>query len=147
MRGRGSYRSHLRRSKGWMMSALGHKQTFAPQQNMSALPPKADICSALAHVCFGPKGDIMRRRPTQSATGIGRSISRSSFPFNLASLPRYFTCAPRNLPLNLNGAWSLFVPGLCPLWVISGHLHCNRSCPLYPRERTCAVQNRPSSQL
>jgi hypothetical protein len=24
------------------MSALGHKQTFAPQQAMSALPPKAD---------------------------------------------------------------------------------------------------------
>jgi hypothetical protein len=26
--------------------------------NMSALPPKADMCSALAHVCFGPKADI-----------------------------------------------------------------------------------------
>ena len=26
--------------------------------------------------------------------------------------------------------------GKCPLWVISGHLHCNRSCPLYPRKRT-----------
>ena len=25
---------------------------------MSALPPKADRCSALAHVCFGPKADI-----------------------------------------------------------------------------------------
>jgi hypothetical protein len=25
---------------------------------MSALPPKADMCSALAHVCFGPKADI-----------------------------------------------------------------------------------------
>src|SRR5262249_51984184 len=25
---------------------------------MSALPPKADICSALARVCFGPKADI-----------------------------------------------------------------------------------------
>ena len=28
------------------MSALGHKQTFAVQNVMSALPPKADICSA-----------------------------------------------------------------------------------------------------
>jgi hypothetical protein len=27
---------------------------------MSALPPKADICSALAHVRFGPKADIGR---------------------------------------------------------------------------------------
>src|SRR5262245_53528213 len=25
---------------------------------MSALPPKADMCSALAHVCYGPKADI-----------------------------------------------------------------------------------------
>jgi acyl-coenzyme A thioesterase PaaI-like protein len=27
---------------------------------MSALPPKADMCSAIAHVCFGPKADIVR---------------------------------------------------------------------------------------
>ena len=32
------------------MSALGHKQTFAVQNGMSALHPKADMCSALAHV-------------------------------------------------------------------------------------------------
>jgi hypothetical protein len=25
---------------------------------MSALPPKADMCGAIAHVCFGPKADI-----------------------------------------------------------------------------------------
>ena len=31
-----------------------------PQTAMSALPPKADMCSALAHVCFGPIADIMR---------------------------------------------------------------------------------------
>jgi hypothetical protein len=40
------------------MSALGQKQTFALQKAMSALPPKADICSALAHVRFGPIADI-----------------------------------------------------------------------------------------
>ena len=28
------------------MSALGHKRTFALQNVMSALPPKADMCSA-----------------------------------------------------------------------------------------------------
>ena len=27
-------------------------------REMSALPPKADMCGALAHVCFGPKADI-----------------------------------------------------------------------------------------
>jgi hypothetical protein len=40
------------------MSALGQKRTFAPQKVMSALPPKADICSAPADVRFGPKADI-----------------------------------------------------------------------------------------
>ena len=40
------------------MSALGHKQTFAVQTSMSALPPKADICSALAHVRLVPIADI-----------------------------------------------------------------------------------------
>ena len=40
------------------MSALGHKQTFAAQKGMSALPPKADICGATSDVCFGPKADI-----------------------------------------------------------------------------------------
>jgi hypothetical protein len=32
---------------------LGQKQTFALQKVMSALPPKADMCSARGHVCFG----------------------------------------------------------------------------------------------
>ena len=41
------------------MSALGHKQTFAVQNGMSALPPIADICSAQAHVRFVPIADIL----------------------------------------------------------------------------------------
>jgi hypothetical protein len=58
------------------MSALGHKQTYAvqkdmsalapiatvkadmPQTVMSALPPIADMCGATAHVGFGPIADI-----------------------------------------------------------------------------------------
>ena len=40
------------------MSALGHKQTYAVQKGMSALPPIADMCSAIGHVCFGPKADM-----------------------------------------------------------------------------------------
>ena len=39
------------------MSALGQKQTYAVQNRMSALPPKAHMCSAQAHVCFGPEAD------------------------------------------------------------------------------------------
>jgi hypothetical protein len=39
------------------MSALGQKQTGALQLAMSALPPKADMCSAQAHVRFTPNSD------------------------------------------------------------------------------------------
>src|SRR5262245_60129121 len=42
----------------WRMSALGHKQTYALQDVMSALPSKPDMCSATAHVCLGPKADM-----------------------------------------------------------------------------------------
>src|SRR6516164_6529237 len=38
-------------------AALGHKRAFAVQTGMSALPPKADMCGARAHVRFGPKAD------------------------------------------------------------------------------------------
>jgi hypothetical protein len=31
---------------------------------MSALPPKADVCSAQAHVCFGPIADIRTKQKT-----------------------------------------------------------------------------------
>jgi hypothetical protein len=44
------------------MSALGLKRTFAPQNVMSALPAKADICSASAHVRYGPIADIQDAR-------------------------------------------------------------------------------------
>ena len=44
------------------MSALGQKQTFAVQNVMSALPPIADMCSALADVRFVPEADTHRRK-------------------------------------------------------------------------------------
>jgi hypothetical protein len=40
------------------MSALGQKQTYAVQNGMSALLPKADMCSATRDVRFGPIADI-----------------------------------------------------------------------------------------
>ena len=40
------------------MSAMGHKRTFAVQNVMSALPPKADMCSATRYVRFVPIADI-----------------------------------------------------------------------------------------
>src|SRR5262245_9462900 len=41
------------------LSALGHKQTFAAQNAMSALRPRADMCDAARDVRFGPKADIL----------------------------------------------------------------------------------------
>ena len=43
------------------MSALGHKWTYATQNGMSALPPKADMCGANRNVRYGPKADIVKR--------------------------------------------------------------------------------------
>ena len=40
------------------MSAMGQKQTWQCPITMSALPPKADMCSALGHVRFVPIADI-----------------------------------------------------------------------------------------
>jgi hypothetical protein len=40
------------------MSALGQKRTFALQNGMSALPPKADMCGAKRDVRFVPIADI-----------------------------------------------------------------------------------------
>jgi hypothetical protein len=40
------------------MSALGQKQTFAVQNGMSALHPKADMCGAKSDVRFVPIADI-----------------------------------------------------------------------------------------
>ena len=69
------------------MSALGQKQTCAMRQPMSALlsiatakadfrkkarsalPPKADMCGAIADVRYGPKADIpnqKKKRPLDS---------------------------------------------------------------------------------
>ena len=40
------------------MSTLGHKQTCAAHKPMSALPPKADMCTATRYVRFVPIADI-----------------------------------------------------------------------------------------
>src|SRR5262245_58134059 len=37
-----------------LVSLLARKSEF-PQKAMSALPPKADMCGANRHVCFGPE--------------------------------------------------------------------------------------------
>src|SRR5262249_56777203 len=58
----------VRHSKsGCAMSALGQKPTYAVQKVMSALPPKADMCSTVADVRYGPKADIAPYSITSSA--------------------------------------------------------------------------------
>jgi hypothetical protein len=59
-----------------VMSALGQKQPFAVQNWMSALPPKADICSALADVRFVPEAD-MRQLLLDHLVGLGKYQARN----------------------------------------------------------------------
>src|SRR5262249_24812995 len=51
----------------------GHRQTV-----MSALPPKADMCSATAHVCFGPKADILQPRSKRCYSISSSAVASSS---------------------------------------------------------------------
>ena len=48
------------------MSALGHKQTFAMQNPMSALHPKADMCGGTRDVRFVPIADMTLATPALS---------------------------------------------------------------------------------
>src|SRR6516165_8965972 len=50
------------REEGRHATRRCQKRTWAVQTAMSALPPKADICSANRNVRFGPKADIMPER-------------------------------------------------------------------------------------
>ena len=71
------------------MSALGQKQTFAVQNVMSALPPKADMCGANRDVRFVPKADIgvlcesagplPSSQPEKKGTAAGHPPQRSPY--------------------------------------------------------------------
>ena len=100
------------------MSALGHKQTYAVQNGRSALPPKADICSAQAHVCFGPKADITppirsprwharavltRLHSVDAERGLYRLRCTHRCPTSLASIPH------RQLTLSARQGWCISI--------------------------------------
>ena len=57
------------------MCPLGHKRTFAVQRLMSALPPKADMCSATRDVRYGQKRTLALQQAhfTSSAAALGSS--------------------------------------------------------------------------
>ena len=61
--------------------ALGQKQTCAAQKSMSALPPKADMCSATRHVCFVPIADILAsQRDVRSYLESGHLLASIEYP-------------------------------------------------------------------
>jgi len=60
---------------------------------MSALPPKADICSAAAHVRYGPEADIRESELRKKGGG-------------LLKVKRYRTIRPWTRPLSVGlGRW------------------------------------------
>src|SRR5262245_49476859 len=61
------------------MSALGQKRTCAVQKDMSALPPKADMCGATEDVRFGPKADIHWPVKLNRESSPGWVLSRSLY--------------------------------------------------------------------
>ena len=86
---------------------------------MSALPPKADMCSALADVCFGPKADI----PIRHRIVVFAPVVASNNRFLLIDYSNYLQ------PLGL--AWRLarsrkLGPKRSCFPAISFHLSCRR---------------------
>ena len=90
------------------MSALGQKQTCAAQKLMSALPPKADMCGALAPVRFVLIADIsfaatrlhrgsnisyfLKRLTTATATITATTTSAQISSFEIVSRPQPIIC-------------------------------------------------------
>jgi len=72
------------------MSALGQKQTFAPQKVMSALPPKTNICSALDYVSFGLEAG-MHITPAKRTYSGARALSSGTFEILIRPLNGSFS--------------------------------------------------------
>jgi hypothetical protein len=49
---------HMRRNKACPLYPNSDRESGLPHTVMSALPLKADVCDAIAHVCYGPIADI-----------------------------------------------------------------------------------------
>ena len=90
---------------GTTTSALGHKRTYAVPKNMSALPPKADMCSAGFRNVFVPIAGRLGLEPSNLAFYHCPLPCRES-PF--ASRLRKSTSAGKPPPAE---AWPVTVPG------------------------------------
>jgi len=51
-----------------------HLNTVATVIGMSALAPKADICSALTYVCFGPEADILENKQKDRFSAVSPNL-------------------------------------------------------------------------
>jgi hypothetical protein len=70
------------------MPALGHKQTFAVQNGMSALPPKADMGSVVSATLFADQARTISAAPADlRATRADPEETRHSHPA-AAPVPR-----------------------------------------------------------
>jgi hypothetical protein len=80
---------------GLPMSQLGHLQTSGEPNQMSALPPKADIISLYRHVCFGPIADIASALDHLVPAQVAR-VHSGNPAFRRPSIIRFgFVCPPR----------------------------------------------------
>ena len=68
---------------------------------MSALPPKADMCGALADVRFVPIGDVVHRvRPRATLAAIGKAVRQAiglrveDLPLRLENIERALWAGP-----------------------------------------------------
>src|SRR5262245_58197379 len=77
-------------------SACPRKRTYAVQLEMSALPPKADMCGALADVRYWPKADISPYSIISFAQAMSVSGTLNRAPSNLKSRQSPTFCLPRN---------------------------------------------------
>jgi hypothetical protein len=90
------------------MSAMGQKQTCAVQNGMSALPPIADMCSALGDVRFVPITDIKPHCLADTAPHYRK-------PHRL----NFFTCEPHHADLTLERPRVAFVNGMRSRRIVS----------------------------
>jgi hypothetical protein len=61
------------------------RESEIPKKAMSALPPKADMCVALAYVRFGPTADIPRKYGRLSLISWVNDAGCKIFPVGLRS--------------------------------------------------------------
>ena len=142
-----------------IISALGQKQTFAAQEGMSALAPKADMCGATKDVRFGPKADI-RLIDKPPGTHLRWPAFRKTLRKGSRARSNRILCGtvPKNLP-STGGSWpstpkikALEAIKRPPNWGGLSHplIFSSTVTGLQPRSHTCGTSHevqRPSARL